>query len=228
MRPITKPAVGTKVTDEHGKERQVQARYNPYSHAKKVMKAALGPYCNYCETYATGSDLQVDHIQPKATHPALEFDYSNFLLSCARCNGVDNKGTTDMVVKHALLPHIDDTGHAFYYEANGTVRPADGLNPAILARAITTIQVLGLYKGQDYAAQYPLDERYLKRREAYIRALRYRSFIVEQLNQGNTQLLNELVCNLGHFSIFYQLFQGYPEVQAALVASFNGTDPTRL
>lgn len=70
---------------------------NKYRH--KDIKAALVAMfhgkCAYCESKITHIDYgHIEHFRPKS-HPrfrSLTFEWGNLLLSCARCNGAEQKG----------------------------------------------------------------------------------------------------------------------------------------
>ena len=49
--------------------------------------------CAFCESHITHVDYgQIEHFKPKSKFPDLCFEWDNFLLSCAICNGTSNKG----------------------------------------------------------------------------------------------------------------------------------------
>lgn len=53
-----------------------------------------GPKCQCCgATPQTGAIMQVDHIQPRWTHPELQFELSNMQILCDACNS--GKGAWD-------------------------------------------------------------------------------------------------------------------------------------
>ncbi len=56
--------------------------------------------CQYCgenllDTELGYSSIALDHLLPKSTYPAFEWDMRNYVLSCAYCNS--RKGSSDML-----------------------------------------------------------------------------------------------------------------------------------
>lgn len=134
--------------------------------------------CGYCETDTTaGASMQVEHYRPKAkvtedaTHGGyywMAYEWSNLLLSCAKCNnkkrnhfpvqgvrmaepilnaeGIPNDGfrlanSATLLLEQPLLlhPEIDTVEDFFIFKPDGTIE-AFNLNP----RAIATIKICGL------------------------------------------------------------------------------------
>jgi hypothetical protein len=55
--------------------------------SKPYLVKLTGLYCNYCEsTLSDGASTHVEHKLPKSAFPTMEKDWSNFVLSCERCN----------------------------------------------------------------------------------------------------------------------------------------------
>lgn len=56
-----------------------------YKTAGDPLKANLGSFCSYCESYMTDQP-QVEHCIPKAQFPTISLAWDNFLLACGPCN----------------------------------------------------------------------------------------------------------------------------------------------
>ena len=93
MRPVTKLKPGDSITLIDKTRHQIQAIYKPYGNAKEPLAANIGEYCSYCERPVSDAALAVEHIKAKGLpkYKYLQFEWLNFLLACARCNGADNK-----------------------------------------------------------------------------------------------------------------------------------------
>ncbi|MGL4518892.1 MAG: HNH endonuclease [Phocaeicola sp.] len=113
MRPIVKKKIGESLLVDNI-EQKVTEEYIPYQEAKPLLVSNLGCFCSYCEdAYHQMRDLHVEHIQPKGLqqYKELEHRWENFLLSCATCNGTDNKGNKDVVLSEFYLPFHTETIH---------------------------------------------------------------------------------------------------------------------
>ena len=59
-------------------DRNVKKAFDTWSNSK----------CAYCESGMTESgSQQVEHFKPKALFPSLAYDWNNYFLACAGCNG---------------------------------------------------------------------------------------------------------------------------------------------
>jgi hypothetical protein len=117
-----------------------QNDFADYRDALPELVSRLGPYCSYCER-RVATQLAVEHIEPKALHPARRGRWENFLLACVNCNST--KGDSDVVLADTLLPDRDNTFVAVRYAPDGTVAPAPG---ATQPRASATLALVGLDK----------------------------------------------------------------------------------
>ena len=222
MRPVIKAGVGTLLVLDDGTQHQVLATYNPYKDAKPALVANLGRFCSYCEeAYHYDRDLHVEHVQPKglAQYAHLEFDWTNFLLGCATCNGPDNKGTTDVVLANVHLPHLNNTFKSLVYMAGGVVV----VNPALTGDSQTHAQALlklvGLNKTPETSC--PGDKRWAKRSEDWKMAVRYLGKYLAQKVDEDTIL--DLVKNRGGWSIWFTVFKGCDAVRERLINGVPGT-----
>lgn len=117
MRPVVKLAPG-KYPCGDGSSLTIKTDYHPnYKDAKPHLVFNLGCMCSYCEkAFDDERELAVEHIQAKKykdengnyPYAALETKWENFLLSCATCNGPDNKGDKNVVYGECHLPHLNN------------------------------------------------------------------------------------------------------------------------
>jgi uncharacterized protein (TIGR02646 family) len=109
-----------------------------------LLQMSLGK-CAYCEQEAVG--FEVEHVRPKALHPARTFDWVNFLPSCGPCNKA--KGAipeTEDSVSAVLDPVGEDPGAHIKWGENGWGRPRKKIQGVALRRTERTLSDLGLNK----------------------------------------------------------------------------------
>ncbi|MBM3734605.1 MAG: TIGR02646 family protein [Acidobacteria bacterium] len=99
--------------------------------------------CGYCERQESGD---VDHFRPKASFPALVYQWSNWIYCCPKCNhGKGNQWPTDGYVDPCARPVRDQPEPHFTFDlAEGTIVPAGGLTAVRRRRAQSTIDDLRL------------------------------------------------------------------------------------
>lgn len=222
MRPILKAGIGDRLVLEDGSSQTVASDYYPYQAAKSLLVANLGSICSYCEdAYHQPRDLQVEHVQPKGLpqYAGLESKWSNFLLSCATCNGADNKDTKNVVLADVHLPHLNNTFKSLKYMPGGVVV----VNPALIGpsavHAHELLTIVGLDKTP--ASSNPGDTRCLKRRKDWKIASHY---LTKYMNgEISEDIIIDLVSNRGGWSIWFTVFYGYDAVRARLITDFPGT-----
>lgn len=228
MRPINKFQVGSTVTlyadtDMPTQQHTVQDTYSPYSNARKVLLANSGKYCAYCEAYLPhGALFQTDHVQPKGlkVNGTLKYDHliykwSNFLLSCATCNGSGNKGKKDVVLGEVHLPHLNNTFLSLEYKEAGVVSVNPKLTGLSKQHAEKLIELVGLDKPTSET-----DGRCDMRRHAWDMA---QMFLKQyEANECSlTGLINYIKTGCC-WSIWYTVFKNHDEVRKALL-DFPGT-----
>ena len=112
--------------------------------------------CAYCEQEAI--EFQIDHVWPKARHPARSFNVDNFLPSCGPCNKI--KGDlpeTELGLPAVLDPSAEDPGLCIKWGRNGWGRPRSNLSGAALRRTERTLNALKLLEaGRPEARQRAL------------------------------------------------------------------------
>lgn len=225
MRPIVKLSPGTYSMPD-GTLIDVLKSYEDYRDAKPALACNLGMFCSYCEdAYHQLRDLHVEHVQPKGyeedgrkIYAHLEKEWSNFLLSCATCNGADNKDTKNVVLEECHLPHRNNTFKSLVYKAGGVVE----VNPLLTGDACTharnLLDLVGL--GKSPATSSPGDTRYKKRTADWDLACKYR----EKFDAGKISVdaIVDIVKARGGWSIWFAVFSGCDNVREALL-DFPGT-----
>ncbi|MEP7375997.1 MAG: HNH endonuclease [Chitinophagaceae bacterium] len=78
MRPVAR---GPRPKDLSGND----VTFTSYGNARGALIERMGQYCSYCNQKLPAS-LAVEHVQPKDPVPALELEWTNFLLGCTNCN----------------------------------------------------------------------------------------------------------------------------------------------
>jgi uncharacterized protein (TIGR02646 family) len=202
----------------------VSPNYDPWSSAKDHLEENIGSYCSYCEKVIEDEAAHIEHVQSKAAHlyPHLQFSWSNFLFSCQRCNGTDNKGVKDVVLGAVHLPHQNNTYMSISYGIDGLVTVNPTLNGLSMKHAVELIELVGLHKRPGILGYKPADKRWTRRRTTY----RIAEEKLKQFNAGNinVQTIVDLALARGYFSIWFTLFRDHPIVRQALINSFPGTD----
>lgn len=206
---------------ERGDAPQVFASYRD---AYPFLVERLGDYCSYCERQIE-THLAVEHVQAKSPVPALENEWSNFLLGCVNCNS--SKGDAAVALTDYLWPDSENTLSAFTYSMGGLVDPKAGLNPALSAKALATIKLVGLdkYPGNPGREPTAADLRWQRRREAWQQAEYCKSLIEENDCEQVRALVVQVAKGRGMYSIFWNVFRDDPEMKRRLREAFSGTSP---
>lgn len=224
MRPIQKLDVGA-VIMINGNAHTIQEIYNPYADAKAPLAMNIGEYCSYCERPVSGEALHVEHVQAKALpqYVELQYNWSNFLLACQRCNGMDNKGNQDVIYAHIHLPHLNNTLMSIQYGMGGFIRIHQNLVVGTIEyqKAKRLIELVGLDKRPGHADYLPNDKRWLKRDKVWQLAKKYE----QKLQNENIDIdtIIDLAKANGFFSIWFSVFDSHIAVKSALIHAFEGT-----
>ncbi len=227
MRPVTKLSPGVYHCQD-GFTIQINSGYPDYRDAKYPLVFNLGRMCSYCEkSFDDERELAVEHIQAKRykdgngnyPYEALATKWDNFLLSCATCNGPDNKGDKNVVYGECHLPHLNNTFLSLRYKAGGVVEVNPALRGKSLDNAKALLLLVGLNKGPKDSR--PKDKRWLVRTEKWNLAMRY----LRKLEAGSTDVetIVDLVKGHGCWSIWFTVFKEHPEVLKELIEQFPGT-----
>jgi hypothetical protein len=224
MRPVNKRAVG----DNNG-ENTILATYNPHGNAYELLRDNIGLFCSYCEVFS--SDLEVEHIvsqmqATKESRPGLNTDWNNFLLSCGRCNGADNKGNMPVNLDTIYIPHLHNTSYVLNYSEGGYVSINPDLTDQEKLRALALLDLVCIDKYPDnprYVARsmLPRDERWNLRREAWETANRI--LVKHAAGEYDASSVAEFAHWRGFFSVWFSVFKDCPLVRQALIDKFIGT-----
>lgn len=208
-------------------------QFESYEDARPYLTDRLGKYCSFCEIRLP-LGLAVEHIRHKDGNPALEKEWTNFLLACPSCNST--KGTkidTQADVDRHLWPHIDRSFEAFEYGEGGRVSVARQADPLIEARARATATLVGLLRRPGHGITREQDNRasdcrWLERMETWDEAVLAR----EDLRACDTpQMRRQVVVSAkdrGFWSVWMTVFADNPTMCDELCEAFPGTARTRL
>jgi len=134
MRPVKKWSIGHEYTDNQQANHTISKLYKPYGNACVHLQHNIGTYCSYCEV--RHSDLQVEHVvcqdqmkkglkNPSAYTP---YDWDNFVLACARCNGnstiKDASGNTIGSCKGNKIVGLQRIGRSLRSSGSGSTKGA--------------------------------------------------------------------------------------------------------
>lgn len=206
MRPVCK-----KEPEEILDGKGIKEDYKDHSEARSMLTCNLGRYCSYCEVFIR--DPQLEHIQPKSIHSALEYKWSNFLLACGLCNS--KKSDKDVVLKEVHLPHLNNTYLSLCYKEAGVVIVNPTLDKISQQHAENLLKLVGFdgFDKQDSCSQY--------RREIWDIA----EICLRRYEAGEYQLdlLMEYIKAVGYWSVWFTVFKTHDEVRKALIEEFPGT-----
>lgn len=95
--------------------------------SKEQIAALTSQLCAYCEGEINSPRAgQVEHYKPKSLFPLLAYDWENYLLSCAGCNGAKSDKWPQQGAY--LRPDVGDPAAELEFADDGTVkavRPGD-------------------------------------------------------------------------------------------------------
>jgi len=199
--------------------------YDPYQDAKDDLERNIDGYCTYCERPSTDDAAHVEHIQPKglAQYAHLKYSWSNFVMACARCNGIDNKGNKDVVFGTLHLPNLNNTTISIFYGEGGYLRVNRNLHDLELAHAEALIKLVGLDKRPGHPDHSHKDKRWDRRREVWEIAKRY----LDKYNnhQIDENIILDLARGYGFWSVWYNVFINVRAVKQLMITQFRGTEP---
>lgn len=232
MRPISKLKIGEEIEIDNVIY-IIEEEYNPYQKAKNILAENIDEYCSYCERPASDEALVIEHIQAKKTQDAngvykyehLTYQWANFLLACARCNGADNKSNKDVTYNDIYLPHLQNTMIGIHYGIGGLVK----INPNLTTdspeykRTKALIDLVGLDKrpGHPNYKKKNLDRRWKKRDMAWQMAEKYKQKFDNA--EVDIEAVIDIAKGFGFFSVWFSVFKNYPTIKLALIVGFKGT-----
>lgn len=205
-----------------------------YAEAEPYLERAIGCYCSYCE-FPIAHVPQVEHIVSKSRGGSLT-DWSNLLLACTYCNARKNAETTPANKAEYLWPDEENSAIAYlYHNAHPCVNTAalNALDPSgeAAAKAQKTYDLVGLGNLPTPASK---DRRWGKRTEAYETAMQNKERLEMFLKSPGITAeacavyiasIADVARGFGFYSVWYLVFQDYPEVLARLRQVFPGTNP---
>jgi uncharacterized protein (TIGR02646 family) len=191
-----------------------------YREARDHLIHRIGDYCSYCEACLHGS-IHVEHVRPKRPQPALEREWTNFLLGCDQCNAI--KGDRDVNLDDYYWPDRDNTARVFRYDVDQPPRVTSGLMADQQAIAQRTIALTGLDRVPGHPDYSDRDRRWKKRLDAWGVALTARG----ELERNDTPALRRQILQTaiarGHWSVWMQVLHNDIEMRTGLVEWFQGT-----
>lgn len=213
MRPVNR---GARPRDAAGNE----ISFAHYREARDQLISRIGDYCSYCEV-CLHSSIAVEHVRPKAPQPALEREWTNFLLACDNCNSI--KSDTDVVLGDYFWPDCDNTARAFDYDLDQPPHVSAGLDPVHRPMAERTITLTGLDRVPGHPAYSDRDRRWKKRMDAWGAAI----LALGNLQQNDTPEMRDCIVQIaisrGFWSIWFQVFRDDPGMRTRLLTWFPGT-----
>ena len=107
------------------------------------LQAAFSGLCGYCEGGCNG---ETDHFRPKSRFPQLVYAWSNWILSCPRCNQLKgDKWPIGGYVNPCAKSKPARPENFFTFDTTtGEIIPKPGLTPTRYAKAQIMIESLGL------------------------------------------------------------------------------------
>ncbi len=188
-------------------------------HYKDYLQALITAYGSYCSCCERPDKVDVEHVEPASKNLHLKLAWSNLLLVCPRCNR-DFKRSTNQDRQGYVWPDQDNTYKLIDYLDDGRVRPAAELPAAMHSAVQATIDLVCL--DDSLQDQKPLN---LGRKRCFDMAN-----IVKDYFQKDYMTVDEVMkfAEGGHWSIWYRIFQAFPDVIAALETLHPNTDIHRL
>jgi hypothetical protein len=200
--------------------------YSEYGDAIGDLEERMGTYCSYCERRLP-IRLAVEHVCPKSLNLDKELEWENFLLGCTNCNSV--KGDTDIDLDDYVWSDRDNTLLVLQYGKGGFVDVASGLGDAEKDKAESLVKLVGRDRHpyrQGAVRPARRDKRWSQRSELWDTAEKAKNnYELLGRSPEALELVLDIAKGYGFFGIWFQLFEAYPEVKAALIRRFPGTAP---
>ncbi|MGB4497224.1 MAG: HNH endonuclease [Methylococcaceae bacterium] len=215
MRPVER---GDEPVDENGNALE----FKEYGDAREYLIERLGDYCSYCEMQF--STPAVEHIQPKSLEPALEKDWSNFLLACPSCNS--NKGNKLINVGNFheyFWADCDNTFRAFRYEKDRAPQVDLTLDAKNQQIAQNTLELTGLDREPTHKKLTEKDRRWIKRNEAWAIAERAKFNLSHIPVDEMREQIIDTATSTGFWSVWMTVFANDVEMRQRFITAFRGT-----
>lgn len=141
----------------------------------------------------------------------LRFTWSNFLLSCARCNGTDNKGDKDVIYKNIHFPHKNNTMLSIEYGQGGLVQVHSNLvvGSPEYQKAKALIDLVGLDKDPSHPDYKRKDKRWLRRDIVWQIAVECEDDY--QKEKVGLEYIIKVAIPRGFFSVWFTVFKDIPK-----------------
>jgi uncharacterized protein (TIGR02646 family) len=191
-----------------------------YRDARDELIGRVGDYCSYCEV-CLHSSVHVEHVRPKKPQPALEREWTNFLLACDECNSI--KGDADVDLDDYYWPDRDNTARAFRYDFNLPPAVEPSLTLAQQAIARSTIALTGLDRVPGHSRFSERDRRWKKRMDVWGVALLQRKCLVARDSAEIRDAILQIAIARGHWSVWMQVFHDDVDMRSRLIRWFRGT-----
>lgn len=213
MRPINK---GT-----HPQQDGQPVVYKKYEDARDQLFERIGEYCSYCEMQSNEGPA-IEHVQPKKLYPNLKITWDNFLLGCRYCNS--SKGTKDINLSDYFWPDKDNTFRAFVYERDRAPQISPVLSDPQKRIAQNTLELTGLDREPGHPQLTDKDRRWLKRRDAWGRALDAKNRLGEHPELRMREQIVDTAIQTGFWSVWMTVFADDADMRQRLLTSFPGTN----
>jgi uncharacterized protein (TIGR02646 family) len=191
-----------------------------YRDARDPLINRIGDYCSYCEV-CLHSTIHVEHVRPKKPRPALEREWTNFLLACDQCNSI--KGAHDVNLEDYYWPDMDNTARVFRYDCDQPPRVESGLTEDQQATAQRTIDLTGLDRVPGHPRFNDPDRRWKKRSDVWGVALFARKGLETHDSPAMRDTILQNAIARGYWSVWMQVFHDDSEMRSRLIAWFQGT-----
>lgn len=193
--------------------------FNPYGKSRADLMMRMEQYCVFCDRRLETS-LAVEHKLPKASFPALEHDWNNFLLACTNCNST--KGQRPNSLSDIYWPDQDNTFRAFEYVSGGRINVASGLTQIQTQKAQETLDLMGLQRTPNFSGGAS-DRRWMNRREAWDLAEQQK----QTLTQIDTPTIRQMIVDMakfrGYWSVWMTVFASNANMRSRLINGFTGS-----
>jgi hypothetical protein len=194
-----------------------------YRQARDPLIARIGDYCSYCEMPCNeGPD--VEHVRPKsgkAGNPQLELVWENFLLGCCYCNSI--KGHKAVSLSEYYWPDRDNTFKPFRYDRDRVPQLVPGMTRKDKLRAQRTLMLTGLDREPGHPSLSDRDTRWIKRREAWGKALVARERLARVPSSEMRDQIVDTATSTGFFSVWMTVFEGEIDLRKLFLKAFPGT-----
>jgi len=191
-----------------------------YRDARDHLIDRIGDYCSYCEV-CLHSSIHVEHVRPKKPQPALEREWTNFLLACEECNSI--KGAMDVNLDDDYWPDRDNTARVFRYDCDQPPAVETGLTVGQQAAAKRTIELTGLDRVPGHPHYSRRDRRWKKRLDVWGVALHARKNLESHESPALRDAVLQTAIARGHWSVWMQVFHDDVDMRSRLIQWFQGT-----